>query len=98
MRERPGSREGRKPAAKEHDRAKARNRDHAGVFRDEKHREFEARILRIEARNEFLLRFGKIERRAISFRDRRYEEAKEAEDLRPHIPAEDAPLGMTRLG
>ena len=51
----------------------------------------------MEAGDEFGFGFGKIERDTVGFRNRGDEEAEESQDLRPNVPAQDAPLGMVRL-
>src|ERR1700758_2608446 len=97
MRDRPRSREGRQPAPEEQDGAQAGDGDHAGVFGDKKHREFEAGVFGVKATDQLLLRFRQIEGSAVGFRNRRSKKAEEAENLRPEIPAEKAPFGMARL-
>ena len=60
--------------------APGRNRNHAGVFRHEKHREFEAGIFGVKAGDQFGFRFRQIERHAIGFRDRGDEETQKAQE------------------
>ena len=97
MRECPGNREGREPAAKKQNRTQTGNRDHAGVFGDEEHGELHARVFRVEARNEFGLSLRQVERHAICFRDGRGEETEKADDLREDIPAHQALAGLRLL-
>src|SRR5262249_43040376 len=100
--------ERREPSAEEKNCGEAGDRDHRGVFRDEKHGELEASIFRMKTGNQFRLSFGEIERCAVGFRDGRSKEADEADDLGPeealmrpgkNVPAKDAdaPLGVCLL-
>src|SRR5260370_32200190 len=93
----PRTREARQPSAKKQYRAQALNRDHARILRDEEHRELEAGVFRMEARDQLRLGFGQIERHAVRFRDCRNEKTKEAQNLRPDVPAKKSPLRMVRL-
>src|SRR5947207_12700745 len=97
MRMGPRSRDGRQTSTEKQYRAQARNGDHAGILRDEKHRELEAGVFRMEARDQLRLGFGQIERDAVRFRHRRNEKTKKAQNLRPDVPAKKSPLRMMRL-
>src|SRR5216683_2297929 len=93
-RERPARGEWGEPAAEEENRAQAGDGDHAGVLGDEEHGEFEAGVFGVEAADELLFGFGKVEGGAIGFRDGGDEEAEEAENLRKgsgeNVPAENS--------
>src|SRR5229473_5591925 len=92
-RERPACGKWREPAAEEENRAQAGDGDHAGVLGDEKHRELETGVFGVEAADELLFGFRKVEGGAIGFGDGGDEEAEEAEDLRKgsgeNVPAEN---------
>src|SRR6266852_8236550 len=81
-RERPACGKWGEPAAEEENRAQAGDGDHAGVLGDEEHGELEAGVFGVEAADELLFGFRKVEGGAIGFRDGGDEEAEEAENLR----------------
>src|SRR2546425_12181205 len=96
MRPAPGrsGRERREPAAEKKNRAEAGNRDHACVFRDEKHGELEARVFGVKTGNELRFGFRQIERSAIRLRHGGDKKTEKAENLRENGPAQQTELRM----
>src|SRR3984893_6010645 len=78
----PCLRERRKPSTEEQDRRQARYRNHAGIFRHEKHRKLETRVLGVKSADQLLLRFDQIEWGAIGLCHGRGEKQKEPYHLR----------------
>src|SRR5436190_11822358 len=71
------------PAAEKEQRTHTSDRDHVCVLSHEKARKLHAAVFSMEARYQFVLRFGQIERHAIRFSERGNQKDEEAEDLRP---------------
>src|SRR3989442_3410124 len=89
--------ERREPAAEKKNCAKAGNRDHACVFRDEKHGELEARVFGVKSGNELRFGFRQIERSAIRLCHGGYKKTEKAENLRKNVPAEQSEVRMPAL-
>src|SRR5581483_6485165 len=70
------------PASKEKQRRHARDRYHVGVFRHKEAGEFHAAVLCVEASDQFIFGFGKIEWNAVGLGEGRNHENDEAENLR----------------
>src|SRR3569833_610444 len=67
----PFHRPQRMPSAEEQQRCHGAARHHVGVFRGRKRREAQAAVFDMETRDQFVLRFRKIERDAVGFGERR---------------------------
>src|SRR2546425_3510914 len=85
------------PAAEKKNCAKAGNRDHACVFRDEKHGELEARVFGVKTGDELRFGFRQIERSAIRLCHGGYKKTEKAENLRKNVPAEQSEVRMPAL-
>src|SRR5260370_18755559 len=69
------------PAAQKEQCRDAGDGDHVGVFRHEERRELHAAVLRVKARDELILGFGKVEWNPIGFRKTGGQKNKEADNL-----------------
>src|SRR5438093_469565 len=91
-------RERREPAAEKKNCAEAGNRDHACVFRDEKHGKLEARVFGVKTGDELRFGFRQIERSTIRLRHGSDKKTEKAENLRNKVPAEQSKARMPALG
>src|SRR6185312_2024739 len=87
----PFHRPQRMPSAEEEQRRYRADGHHIGVFRGRERREAQAAVFHVEARHQFVLRFRKIERDTVRFRERRDHENDETENLR-RGEGEDRPV------